>query len=407
MRGYFAYRSLALTWAFMPFQVLFLESRGLSLGDVLDLNVVFTLATVALEVPTGVFADRYGRRRAMALGGLVMTAACALFVVGGSLWVYAAANALAALSMTLASGADSAWLHDYLAAQNLSDRYNHHEGLSTAAKGIGNLLAVLVGGVLYSVWPASVFVFTGALTAASAALALRLPESHATVRGTNAREHFLRAVSTLQRDPRLTSVMLFGALTFVLFRVSLFTDQPHLEIHLTGPWVGHLALAAALLAAAKEIGGAAIAFYSGPLQDRVATKILVPGLAVLAVGVYALMGRGNAALDIALMVILSSAFGLFSPLMRSVMNRLIIDSRDRATLLSFESMGRRLLFALASPLFGRAVEGSSLHATFTGTAWVAAVGYIALGVVAFGLFRIPVARDPEPGVRTSAVASLV
>src|SRR6478735_3141453 len=94
---YIAYRALAQTWAFMPLQVLYLERHGLELSTIFDLNVVFSLATVAFEVPTGVYADRHGRRRAMALGGVVMSAACVLFVASPGVWGYALANVLFAL----------------------------------------------------------------------------------------------------------------------------------------------------------------------------------------------------------------------------------------------------------------------------------------------------------------------
>jgi hypothetical protein len=75
------------------------------------------------------------------------------------------------------------------------------------------------------------------------------------------------------------------------------------------------------------------------------------------------------------------------------MNEAIPSSRDRATLLSFESMGRRVLFAAASPLFGRAVESSSLHATFTGTAWVGLVLYATLGAYAITTPPLPLSRE--------------
>ena len=80
--------------------------------------------------------------------------------------------------------------------------------------------------------------------------------------------------------------------------------------------------------------------------------------------------------------------------MRSLMNRAIDGPRDRATLLSVEGMGRRLLFAAVSPVFGRAVEASSLHATFSGTAWVAGIAYAVLGVSALLSFRFPAANTP-------------
>jgi sugar phosphate permease len=401
---YILYRSLALTWAFMPFQVFFLQSRGLSLAAIFDLNVVFSLATVCFEVPTGIYADRNGRRVAMASGGLVMAVACAFFIVGGDFWVYALANVFCALAMTLSSGADSAFLYDHLADRRALSQYARYEGLSTAAKGIGNLVAVLIAGLIYSLAPWSVFAFTGLLTGIAGLMALALPERPHPPREGTAVDDLRRAWTILRHDARLASVLAFGALTFVLLRISLFADQPHLESHLGGLSVSQLALAAALLAAGKEIGGAIIASVSGSVLVKVRWRTLVVGLALFAVGTYAVMGLGIGSVDIAMMVLLSSAFGLFSPLMRALMNRTISSSRDRATLLSFESMGRRLLFAAASPLFGRAVEGSSLHASFTGTAWVAAGAYALLGVVALGVFRgVAVARSE--GRPASALAS--
>jgi predicted MFS family arabinose efflux permease len=401
---YILYRSLALTWAFMPFQVFFLQARGLSLAAIFDLNVVFSLATVALEVPTGIFADRNGRRVAMALAGVVMAVACGFFLLGGGFWVYALANVLCALSMTLASGADSAWLYDHLHDQHRAAEYARYEGLSTAAKGIGNLVAVLVGGLIYSVAPWGVFAFTGLLTTVAGTIALALPERPHPPREGTAVDDLLRAATIVRRDGRLGSVLTFGALTFVLLRLSLFTDQPHLELHLSGLSASQLALAAALLAAGKEIAGAAVASTSGEILRRFRWRTVVLALVVFLVATYGIMGLGAGVVDIGMMVLLSSAFGLFSPLMRALMNRLIPASRDRATLLSFESMGRRVLFAAASPLFGRAVEASSLHATFTGTAWVAALAYGVLGLVAYGLFRAFAPAGMRPG---SALVSFV
>lgn len=99
---------------------------------------------------------------------------------------------------------------------------------------------------------------------------------------------------------------------------------------------------------------------SGWLFARVRARYITVSLAVGLVASYALMGMDHGALCTTLMVLLASAFGLFSPLMRTLLNRLIPNGQDRATLLSFEGMARRLLFAAASPLFGRAAEASSL-----------------------------------------------
>ncbi len=379
---YVAYRALALAWAYVPFQVYFLAARGFTLSDAFDLNVVFALATVAFEVPTGVFADRYGRRRAMALGGVAMIVACGLYALGpASFAVYAAANALFALSMCLSSGADSAWLYGYLAERERAHEYARWEGLATAAKGVGNLLAVLLGGALFAFAPRGVFLLTALCSALGMFVALALPEPARPPSTTSAAGDMRRALASLAGHPRLAATMGYGALTFVLLRLSLFTDPSHVEAHLSGATAATLAFAVALLTAGKEVAAAAVASASGFLLARLRSRTVAVSLGAMACGLYAVMGLGVGTLDVLAMVLLSGAQGVFSPMMRALLNRLIQSDRDRATLLSFESMGRRVLFAAVSPLFGRALEASSLHAALGATAWVGALGYLALACV--------------------------
>ncbi len=405
---YFVYRALALTWAFAPFQVYYLQRRGLSVAQVFDLNVVFSLSAVAFEVPTGIFADRYGRRISMSAGGFVMAIACAFFIAGHSFWAYAAANVLCALSMALSSGADSAYLYDHLTTTQGTSKYARLEGWSTAAKGVGNLAAVLLGAVLYQyVHPASVFVLTAAFTCTAGVVALSLPETREKRDGRIV-DHLRRAFETLRADGRLLAVVSFGAISFVLLRLSLFADQPHLESHLHGDWLRRTVLSMGLLAAAKEVASASVAGASGWFLQGVRARWLALGLAGGLVLAYGFMGEDHGLLCTALMVCLAGSFGLFSPLMRALMNRLIDGPNDRATLLSVEGMGRRLLFAAVSPVFGRAVEASSLHTTFTGTAWVAAIAYAVLGVSALLSFRAPSLSPlsaPKRPSRPSAVAT--
>lgn len=404
--AYLAYRTLALTWAFAPFQVSYLQHRGLSVADVFDLNVVFCIAAVGFEVPTGMLADRYGRRRAMSVGAFVMSLACALFVFGHSFAAFAAANVLCALSMCLSSGADSAYLYDQLASQRKVSLYPRWEGWSTAAKSVGNLVAVMLGALLSQyVHPALAFVLTAFTTMVAGFVALSLPEDTPKHEG-HVTLHLRRALHTLRTDGRLASIVAFGAIAFVLLRLSLFADQPHIESHLHGDWLRNPYLTVGLLAAAKEAGTALVAGSAGSIFSRVRSRTIAIGLGLGLSAAYLLMGEAHGVACIVVMVLLASAFGIFSPLMRALMNRTIEGPRDRATLLSVEGMGRRVLFAAMSPIFGRAVEASSLHATFSGTAWVAAIAFSVLGVSAAVAFRAHAAPAPAVPRSSSPAVSL-
>jgi predicted MFS family arabinose efflux permease len=74
--------------------------------------------------------------------------------------------------------------------------------------------------------------------------------------------------------------------------------------------------------------------------------------------------------------------GVYSPLTKDLIQRDVPDSGARATVLSVESMVRRLAFCVFAPICGLLVDRVSLSAALYGCAAVAALGAGAL------LFRL-------------------
>lgn len=94
--------------------VTFLMWRGLDLFQVNLINVVFFTTMFFFEVPTGVFADRYGRKKSYVI-------ACFLFSIGEIVYSFSygvagfiCAEMLAGIGRTFANGAFHAWFVDTL-----------------------------------------------------------------------------------------------------------------------------------------------------------------------------------------------------------------------------------------------------------------------------------------------------
>src|SRR6188768_1686500 len=104
---------------------LFYAFQRLALGGIYSGVIIF------VEVPTGVFADRLGRRRSMQWGAVAMVASCLLAARANGFVEFAVAEALAALSMALVSGADSAYLYDLLAAHDRAHEYPRREAAAS------------------------------------------------------------------------------------------------------------------------------------------------------------------------------------------------------------------------------------------------------------------------------------
>ena len=236
------------------------------------------------------------------------------------------------------------------------------------------------------------------LTLSSCWLASRLPEQR-THNPSRSLVRDLRAtVKRVSSSSQLLLVIAFGALTFTVLQLSLFADPAHLALHLRGFSAAEVALALAVLSASKELFTALASLSLWPILERVKVGRAVVGLAVSAVVCFVLMGRLSDVLCISTMLLIAGLFGIFQPLERRLLNTAIADSEHRATLFSIESTSRRVVFALASALFGRAAESSTLHGAFRATAWIVAISYGLLAMGALGWLRFlrknPKKSDP-------------
>ena len=64
--------------------VYLVQSRGLTVGQALLFDAVFFSSLLLSEMPTGVVADRYGRRISMLSGSLLLSAGFIVFALAGT-----------------------------------------------------------------------------------------------------------------------------------------------------------------------------------------------------------------------------------------------------------------------------------------------------------------------------------
>src|SRR5213592_2127992 len=91
----FAVPALVMFILWVPIWVVFLQRKGLSLTQIGILEAIAWILTAALEVPTGLIADRWGRKASIAIGALLYSVAMFLiltpaltpsFILGYVLW---------------------------------------------------------------------------------------------------------------------------------------------------------------------------------------------------------------------------------------------------------------------------------------------------------------------------------
>src|SRR3989344_4633183 len=131
---------------------LFLLDAGLTNFQAFAANAFFTLGQVIFEIPTGIVADTFGRRKSYLLGALTLGVSTLLYLymwqIKGPFWGWAASSMLLGLGFTFFSGALEAWLVDALDATGFK---GHLEGVFAKGQIVGGaamLAGSLLGGVI-------------------------------------------------------------------------------------------------------------------------------------------------------------------------------------------------------------------------------------------------------------------
>ncbi len=134
----------------LPVIVLFWEDNGLDLFDVFALQALYAVAVVVLEVPTGMVADRLGKRTSLLAGTWAMAIGYLAYAMGHGFWAFLAAEVVLAIGSALISGADTSLLYDTLKALGREDEYTRREGRARAVQLAAFAACNLLGGVIGS-----------------------------------------------------------------------------------------------------------------------------------------------------------------------------------------------------------------------------------------------------------------
>jgi len=366
LRLFYLFRFLATSHLWAPIFLFFQKSRGLGFRDIMFLGGLYSLVVLLVEVPTGALADRFGRRVSMQLGALAMTAS--------GLWAYYFAHdlptfmvseTLAALSLSLSSGADSAYLYDLLAADDAAHEYAHRESIASAWHQAGTAVAYAGGGALAMhalSLPYLVTAGVGVLAFVTASLLHENRPSQTTRIAVlpHAAWHgwvrlMRRALSELVHNGRLAWLIGYSAVVFTLLRAAQYLYQPYLKSR--GLDFGEIGL----IHAAVYLSAAAVAHQAWRLRralgDEPLLWALLGGLALS----FVVMAPIHGPLILALLGVHAAANGLCSPLVKPLLNREISDSSRRATILSVESIARRGLTGLFIPVAGLWNESGAMY----------------------------------------------
>jgi MFS family permease len=393
LRLFYLFRFLATSYLWVPIFVAFMHARGLGFDEIALLHAIYSVVVIVVEAPTGALADRIGRRQSMMIGALAMTASCVVAYGAHDFATFAAAEVLAAVSMALCSGADSAYLFDLLKQQGRGHEYPRREGTASAWHQAGSGLACAAGGLLGAIDLSLPYLVTAVVSATAFVITLFMrAEQPAPERSRAAAEelgqylrHMRQSVRDVLTSRRLAWIIGYAAVVFVLLRSTVVLYQPYLDAR--GFSVAQIGLVYA--------GSYMMAAFASRRFDAVrrwlGEETLAHGLLAALTMSFLLLNQFEGAwAPLSMLLVQAVANGLYSPLAKTMLNQNIADSSRRATILSVESIARRAATGLFWPVAGAVGASSAIYLCGA----IGFVGFIVLAVLATRMMA-PIA--PVPG----------
>lgn len=368
---------------------LFLLDAGLSNLEAFAANAFFTAGMLVFEIPTGVVADTVGRRASYLLGTITLAVTTVMYwllwVWHSPFWAWAIVSVLLGLGFTFFSGAVDAWLVDALKATRYEGSLETVFGRAQIVGGIAMLSGSVLGGVIAQVTDLGVpFLVRGAillLMFVVAALLMRdlgfTPDRGVSpLRAT--RSVFVASFRYGLGDPPVRWLMLASPFIAGVGIYVFYALQPYL-LELWGDQEAYsiAGLAAALVSGAAILGGAIAPWVRKLFRRRTSTLLLsAVTSALVLVGLGLVKEFWFAVLLVALWGI---ATAVDDPVHRAYLNDLI-PSKQRATVLSFDSLmgsGGGVMF---QPVLGRAadVQGYGASMIWSGVISAAAIPFVLL-----------------------------
>ncbi|MFQ6087910.1 MAG: MFS transporter [Candidatus Methanofastidiosia archaeon] len=357
IKYFYLYKTLLNFSLWMPIWVLFLLQKGLSYTQITLMDIAF-FATIALaEIPTGAVADLFGRKRSILFGVLLRSFAIFVFGISKTYPLILVSYFLWAISITLESGADSAFLYDTLKVLGREGEFKRIMGKSVSLVLLSLGVASVLGGFLGEFDLRIPIFLASAIGFLSSFAVLRFKEPMGERRKMDYLRHIRESVRFISEKSQIKKLMLFYVMLLVGVSIAKVFAQPTLrEIGISVSFIG----ISYLFFTFTSAFGSNYSYKIEPILGRRVSLLSLPIISILAIFAIFTFQKELVLTSYLLLYLIS---GFAQPVIEDYLN-VLISSKRRATILSIMGMLFSILITPTEIGFGILADSLGLQKSF-------------------------------------------
>jgi predicted MFS family arabinose efflux permease len=369
--------SFALAFFFATY-VPFLVEKGMNLWQINVINSFFMLFIVLAEMPTGSFADRFGRHHSITLSCFLLMISFLIYYFSNSFLLFILAEIIGAIGHTFVSGAAEAWLVDSLKTRDEFHLKAEVFRQELTSKSIGVMAGCVFGSWLGDIdlslpWLATAFfMFVAGLFSF-----IFIKENYKTETKEKTKSSLNKEVIEACRslkNKELLYVMSFGAI--IACSVQAMNMQWPLvfkdSFSFTSSYLGYLFV---FISMAVALGGR-LSKKTKSLFKNEKLLLIIPQL-VTAIAIIITSRSSGLFMVTGAFLLHEVGRGMFTPVKQDYINNRI-ESKNRATVLSLESM-----FTKLGAFIGLIVSGFLANGLGISSTWLFSGIFLFIGVIFF------------------------
>lgn len=150
---------------FTPVFIVILQFYHLSFQEIFWVFTIGSIISVIIEIPTGIFADLYGKRKSIILSKFLIAVSFLVFGFSKSFWPFVLGQVLYEFGNSFRTGTETAYTFDYLKQNPKEPKYTLVKGNQKFWARIGESIASVIGGFIAKIFNYNMVFFVAVIPA--------------------------------------------------------------------------------------------------------------------------------------------------------------------------------------------------------------------------------------------------
>lgn len=327
---------------------LFYQANGMSLYKIGIILGIYQVTKFLFEIPTGIIADKYGRKISVFLGYILFMLFLVITFMFRNFIGFSIACILQGISYTFLSGANEALFVDSVILLGEEDKLNKYNSINRiifySAIGLGSLIGGFVATYSYD----AVYIITILIQIIPIILILFVKEPNVQ----NKQNNEVRKISTAIVTKYLlnNNIILYILIIDIAISVSMIPIDSYYSNYLKTFGISEFLIG--LIICIQYLMGSFTGILSNKLKNKLGSNLIIKVSPIIMISTFIVFALSKNIFAVVIIYLSGLiVFSLFAPIKYELLHK-NLDSKYRATVLSLKSIIMSIIATIVQPVFG-------------------------------------------------------